>query len=224
MKNKKILIIEDDISIGDILNYKLTKEGYKTKLATTATAGLEYMKTFLPNLVLLDLMLPDKSGFEICKEINNDYQVPIIMLTARDDIVDKVLGLELGADDYITKPFDIREVAARVKAALRRSQSVEDTSTQYLSITKDISINTQARLVYKNEEEVILKPKEYDLLLMLAKNKNIVLTRETLLDKVWGLDFEGSTRTVDVHIQRIRKKLDLMTIETVFGLGYMLRC
>ncbi len=224
MKDNRILIIEDEESICDILSYALRKEGYTVKYSNTGSKGVLLIETFNPDLIILDIMLPDTNGFNICKDVNRKYRLPIIMLTARNDIVDKVLGLELGADDYITKPFDIRELTARVKTILRRiGQSSDSTLKNIIYIDENIYINTNSRTVYKDEEEIKLKPKEYDLLLYFSLNKDRVFTREELLDKVWDFNYEGDLRTVDVHVQRIRKKLDYTSssiIETVFGIGY----
>lgn len=227
MNNKKILIIEDEIYICDILSHKLKKEGYDVRYVLNGEKGLLETSYFKPDLIILDLMLPDISSFDVCKELTKKYTTPIIMLTARNDVVDKILGLEIGADDYITKPFDIREVASRVKATLRRVDLVNTKVKDTLYVNDFIKIKSLSRKVYLKNKEVKLKPKEYDLLIMLCKNKNRAFTRDELLDKVWGYDFCGSLRTVDVHIQRLRKKLDIDTsnsiIETVFGIGYMMR-
>jgi DNA-binding response OmpR family regulator len=175
-------------------------------------------------------MLPDISGFDVCSILTSKYNIPIIMLTARNDIVDKVLGLELGADDYITKPFDIREVAARVKVALRRIDDigVSRENPENIIWVNNIKIDKSSRTVYKLGSEIKLKPREYDLLITFCDNKNRVLTREQLLDIVWDIDYEGDLRTVDVHVQRLRKKLDgddgQSIIDTVFGVGYKMRC
>jgi DNA-binding response OmpR family regulator len=235
MVNNKILLIEDELAICDILSYALNKEGFKVRYALCGEEGLKSIEDFKPELIILDLMLPDISGFDICKRITMDYKIPIIMLTARDDIVDKVLGLEFGADDYITKPFDVREVVARVKTALRRSQKLQDMINEIelnkskpivIKVAVDIEINNESRAVFKNSEEIKLKPREYDLLLILAENRGRVFSREQLLDLVWSMDFHGDFRTVDVHVQRLRKKLDHGSesiIETVFGVGYKMR-
>ncbi|WP_027626011.1 response regulator transcription factor [Clostridium lundense] len=226
--NKTILIIEDEEDIRDILSHYLKKEGFNILEAEDGEKGIEIVKKEFVDLILLDLMLPNMSGYDVCREISSIYKIPIIMLTARNDIVDKVLGLELGADDYITKPFDIREVIARIKVCLRRIESLNEmeyeTSQDIINLKNNIKIYVESREVFKEETMVKLKPKEFDLLLILAKNKKIVFSREKLLQKVWGYDFEGDSRTVDVHIQRLRKKLDeengLSIIETVFGVGY----
>lgn len=218
---KTILIIEDEESIYDILSYSLRKEGFAVYGASTGAKAKQLLQGTAIDLVILDLMLPDTTGFELCKEFNATSNIPILMLTARDDIVDKILGLELGAEDYITKPFDVREVIARVKVLLRRNSSLA--SFHYLKINDVIHIDSRAHAVYKDNEVVVLKPKEYELLLLLAQHKNRVFTREEILDTVWEMDYEGGLRTVDVHIQRIRKKLDPFIIETIFGIGYKMK-
>ncbi|MHC1684803.1 MAG: response regulator transcription factor [Clostridiaceae bacterium] len=228
MDIKTILVVEDEPSINDILNIALTSEGYKVISSFSGKEAMEALKSDEIDLVLLDINLPDKSGFQICKDIIIQYKTAIIMLTARNDIVDKVLGLEFGADDYITKPFDIREVVTRIKVVLRRFEKVtiQKEESKNILIEKKIKINIDSRIVYKNGEEIKLKPKEYDLLLFLANNKNKVFTREQLLDKVWGFDYDGEIRTVDIHVRRIRAKLDengQSIIETVFGVGYAFR-
>lgn len=227
---KKVLIIEDEVPIADLLVYSLLKQGFEVKSANDGTTGLELIREFIPDLIVLDIMLPDISGFDICRQVTKAYNIPIIMLTAKADITDKVLGMELGADDYITKPFDIREVIVRIKTILRRidriSDSIENKKEESILINEDIKILNEERIVLKNNEVVELTPKEYEVLLLLAKNKGKVFSRSELLDKVWGFDYLGDSRTVDIHIQRIRKKLDthknLSIIETIFGIGYKL--
>jgi DNA-binding response OmpR family regulator len=189
MNNIKILIIEDELSICDILSYKLKKEKYIVRYCTSGKEGLKQVESFKPNLILLDIMLPDMSGFDICKNITVNYNIPIIMLTARNDITDKLIGLELGADDYITKPFDIREVAARIKVVLRRMESLPVVDNDIICLNNNIRINISSRKIYKDNIEIKLKPKEFDLLIMMCRNKNIVFTREQLLDRVgeWTL-------------------------------------
>lgn len=227
MDVKTILVVEDDPSINDILNIALTAEGYKVITSFSGNEAMEALSFNDIDLVLLDINLPDKTGFEICKDIIKKYKTAIIMLTARNDIVDKVLGLEFGADDYITKPFDIREVVTRIKVVLRRLEKViiKD-EKNILFVDTKVKINKERRAVYRENQEVKLKPKEYDLLLFLASNKNRVFTREELLDKVWGYDYDGEIRTVDIHVRRLRAKLDengQSIIETVFGVGYAFR-
>ncbi|GAA0738926.1 response regulator transcription factor [Clostridium oceanicum] len=231
MKKYKILLVEDEESIRDILSYSLKKEGYYVIEAPSGEDGINKFEENDIDLIILDLMLPGISGFEVCKTINSKYKVPIIMLTAKNDIVDKVLGLEFGADDYITKPFDIREVLARVKVCLRRIEElneIKDKDNSELNNTIQIKDNIKMfkdrRQVIKNDINIELKPKEFDLLCFLAENKNVVFSRENLIEKIWGYDFFGDTRTVDVHIQRLRKKLDDSSeesiIKTLFGVGY----
>lgn len=230
MEQKKILIIEDEEYIADLLSYSLKKEGFITKTASNGAKGLELIEDFKPNLLLLDLMLPDTSGFEICKRVSKEYVMPIVMITAKSDTIDKILGIELGADDYITKPFDIREVVVRIKAIFRRigliSESMEEKETDVIKVSDDILVYKDRREVLKNNCRVELTYKEYELLLFLVENRGRVFSRSDLLDKVWGFDFLGDTRTVDIHVQRLRKKLDenkgLSIIETVFGVGYKL--
>ncbi|MDI2586570.1 response regulator transcription factor [Psychrobacillus sp. NEAU-3TGS] len=218
---KTILIIEDEESIYDILSYSFRKEGFSVYGAFTGKKALEYLQGMEIDLVILDLMLPDTTGFELCKSITSNSNLPILMLTARDDIVDKVLGLELGAEDYMTKPFDVREVIARAKVLLRRNAS--QTPFHFIKVNESISIDPRAYCVFQDNEVVALKPKEYELLLLFAQHKNRVFSREEILDTVWEMDYEGGLRTVDVHVQRVRKKLDPSIIETVFGIGYKMK-
>jgi DNA-binding response OmpR family regulator len=228
MNKRKILIIEDEEAITDILSYSLSKESYITFVAHEGNEGIEKVKIHKPDMILLDLMLPDISGFEVCRKLSKEYNIPIIIITAISDTMDRILGIELGADDYITKPFEIREVSARIKAIFRRIELTEDivenNPLSVIKLPKNIEINTDERNVFKNNVAVELTNKEYDLLLFLAENKGKVFTRSILLDKVWGFDFVVDTRTVDIHVQRIRKKLDenknTSLIETVFGVGY----
>lgn len=225
---KKILVIEDEISINDILTSALRVEGYSVRSAFTGSEARNIFKFFQPDIALLDINLPDESGFDLCKYISQEYFIPIIILTARTDIFDKVLGLELGADDYITKPFHIKEVVTRIKIALRRIEkyNIEKEPT-LISLNENIKINYSSRTVYKDNAIVKLKPKEYDLLEFLSKNKNQVFSRTVLLNQVWGLDYDGDERTVDVHVRRLRSKLDNVNdksiIDTVFSIGYVMR-
>ncbi|WP_010268311.1 response regulator transcription factor [Paenibacillus senegalensis] len=227
MNKSKILIIEDEAAIAEILEYGLHEEGYLTKIAHTGEAGLKVLAQFQPDLLILDWMLPDQSGLSICKEVTATYNIPIVMITAKSDITDKILGLEFGADDYITKPFDMREVNARVRTILRRVEQAhrhrEDPggSEEHSICFKDIEVVTSERVVKKGGREVDLTPKEYDLLLKLCMNQGKVFARSELLDDVWGYFYSGDTRTVDTHIQRLRKKLDIGDlITTVFSIGY----
>ncbi|MDW8799977.1 response regulator transcription factor [Clostridium sp. A1-XYC3] len=225
----RILVIEDEFSISDILTFSLKGEGYEVKSSFSSKEAREILEKFKPHIVLLDVNLPDESGFELCKFINSNYKIPIIMITARTDIIDKVLGLELGADDYITKPFHIKEVLARVKVALRRVDKYKSDNEEnnFIEINSEVKVDLEKRIVTKNEEIIRLRPKEYDLLVFFIKNKNIVFTREQILDRVWGIDYIGETRTVDIHVRRLRAKLNLENgqtfIETIFGVGYAMR-
>lgn len=224
----KILIIEDDKSINDILFYALKSEGYNSYSTFTLKEAKEYLNINLPHLILLDLNLPDGSGFDLCKDISSKCSIPIIILTAKNDVVDKVLGLELGADDYITKPFHIKEVLSRIKAVFRRiEKSSSESNTLFININKDIMINFKNRTVLKNDKVIQLKPKEYELLEFFVQNRNKVFSREQLIDNVWEFSYDGDLRTVDIHIRRLRSKLDTPNeasiIETVFSVGYIMR-
>ncbi|MCF0147111.1 MAG: response regulator transcription factor [Clostridium sp.] len=226
--SNEILIVEDDKSINDILFYSLKSEGYKPYSSFSLKEARDYININLPNLILLDLNLPDGNGFDLCKEINSKYSIPIIILTAKNDVVDKVLGLELGADDYITKPFHIKEVLSRVKAVLRRiEKSSSNYNSNFLEINTNIKINFKNRTVLKNDIMVQLKPKEYELLEFFVQNKNKVFSREQLIDNIWEFSYDGDIRTVDIHIRRLRSKLDTPNnpsiIETVFSVGYVMR-
>lgn len=224
----KILVVEDDESINDILVNSLKVEGYVVRSAFNGKEARELISTFSPHLTLLDINLPDESGFDLCKFINSNYGIPIIMLTARNDVFDKVLGLELGADDYITKPFHIKEVLTRVKIALRRIEKYsEQSKTGFINLNSYVKINYDSRSVIKSNKEVTLKPKEYQLLEFLSQNRDRVFSREELLDNVWEFTYDGDLRTIDIHVRRLRSKLDeeksKSIIETVFGVGYVMR-
>lgn len=224
----KILVVEDEVSINDILTTALKADGYSVRSAFSSKEAREILVWLKPNLVMLDINLPDESGFELCKVINGKCSIPIIMVTARNDIFDKVLGLELGADDYITKPFHIKEVLTRVKVALRRVEKYkEGKENSLIDVNEEIKVNLESRTVTKRGENIKLKPQEYDLLEFLIKNRNRVFSREKLLQNVWGMDYEGELRTVDVHVRRLRGKLDEedenSIIETIFGIGYVMR-
>lgn len=226
--SNEILIVEDDKSINDILFYALKSEGYKPYSSFSLKEARDSININLPNLILLDLNLPDGNGFDLCKEINSKYSIPIIILTAKNDVVDKVLGLELGADDYITKPFHIKEVLSRVKAVLRRiEKSSSNYNADFVEINSNIKINFKNRTVLKNDNMVQLKPKEYELLEFFVQNKNKVFSREQLIDNIWEFSYDGDIRTVDIHIRRLRSKLDNPNepsiIETVFSVGYVMR-
>ncbi|MEC2062121.1 response regulator transcription factor [Bacillus inaquosorum] len=226
MNKTKILIIEDDEAIADLLSYGLTQEGFHTCTEANGDLGMKQLDQFKPDLLLLDWMLPDCSGLDICKKVTHQYNIPILMITAKSDTTDKVLGLEFGADDYITKPFDLREVIARIRTILRRLEQanhVNDrgTSNEDPIQYKNIMIIPDERIIKKDGIIVDLTPKEFDLLKTLIDHRGKIFTRSELLEFVWGYDFAGDTRTVDTHIQRLRKKLDASDlIKTVFGIGY----
>ena len=223
---QKILIVDDDEHISELISLYLTKEFYDTKIVYDGEEALRQFRHFSPNLILLDLMLPGIDGYQVCREIRQQSNVPIIMLSAKGEVFDKVLGLELGADDYIIKPFDSKELVARVKAVLRRYQPAQASQTKptgkYVEYP-DLTINlTNYSVVYKGKT-VDMPPKELELLYFLASSPNQVFTREQLLDHIWGYEYIGDTRTVDVHIKRLREKIKDHTnwaISTVWGIGY----
>ncbi|AGF57342.1 response regulator transcription factor [Clostridium saccharoperbutylacetonicum] len=228
METSKILVVEDDKSIREMLTFALETEGFSVDVSKNGTEALMKNNEFKPNLVLLDLMLPDINGFEVCKKIQQERDIPIIMVTAKNDIVDKVLGLEIGADDYITKPFHIKEVIARVNKSLKRIEKAVKAEREQALITigKDIFLDEEGRIVVKKGKEINLRPKEYDLIYLLATNKGKVFSREELLNKIWSYDYYGELRTVDVHVRRLRAKIEddeNKYIETVFGVGYKMR-
>jgi len=216
-----ILVIEDETSIASFVAAYLRNAGYAVRTASTAQAALVELSSELPALIVLDLNLPDGDGVELCRGIRKKSDVPILMLTARDEDVDKIIGLEVGADDYMTKPFNPRELVARVKSVLRRA-SPERRRTESEELRHgDLVINAGKREAYVGDEEIRLAPKEFDLLWELLDHRGIVLTRDQLLERVWGYTFAGDTRTVDVHVRQIRRKLgDASPIVTVWGVGY----
>lgn len=226
--NEKILVVDDEQSITDLIKLDLEFEGYQVETAYDGREALEKVESFQPDIIILDIMLPHITGYEVCKKVNEKYNIPVILLTAKTDIVDKVLGLELGADDYMTKPFDNRELLARVKALIRRaSQSQKDDSNEVIE-NGDLKIIPSERKVLLKDREIHLTPKEYDLLYLLAQHPEQVFPRENLLEKIWGYDYFGDTRTVDMHVQRIRKKIgdhssNPKYLQTVFGVGYKMR-
>jgi DNA-binding response OmpR family regulator len=225
---QKILVVDDEISICDLLKLSLEEEGYEVGTACNGRDALHKVSTFSPDLLILDIMLPEINGFEVCKKVTADRAIPIIMLTAKSDLVDKVLGLELGADDYMTKPFHTRELTARIKALLRRvNPEPKPAATKQLH-NGCLEMIPDNRRVALAGEELELSVKEYDLLHFFMNHPEQVFSRDTLLEKVWGYDFAGDTRTVDVHVQRLRKKLKddhagSGMIQTVFGVGYRMR-
>ena len=217
-----ILVVDDDRSIRDVARAALEAEGFRVDEASTGLEALEKFRALRPDLIVLDVMLPEVDGFEICRRLRAESDVPIVMLTARAEDVDKIVGLELGADDYVTKPFNPRELVARVKAVLRRYRKEE--SGEKPIVIGNLTVDPARRQAYVAGRPLELRRKEFDLLLAFARNKGLVLTREQLLDRVWGYDFYGSTRTVDVHVARLRDKLagSDVVIETVYGVGYRL--
>lgn len=224
MNKTKILVVDDDANISELIALYLQKEGYDTKEVYTGKKAVELYQTYQPNLVLLDVMLPEMDGYDVCKEIRKTSKTPIIMLTAKCDVFDKVLGLELGADDYISKPFDPKELIARVKAVLRRSVAAEEiVETKSRIVIEDLIVDKDNYSVTYQGELVELPPKELEVLYFLASHPKQVFTREQLLDKIWGYDFVGDIRTVDVHIKRLRDKFEgdhSWSIKTVWGVGY----
>ncbi len=227
MANKqKIMIVDDDANIAELISLYLTKECFDTQIVHDGEEALKTFNTYKPNLVLLDLMLPGIDGYQVCREIRATSQIPIIMLSAKGEIFDKVLGLELGADDYMEKPFDSKELVARVKAVLRRAQpakAVETPSDVKCVEYPDLIINQTNYSVMYYGEAVEMPPKELELLYFLASSPNQVFTREQLLDHIWGYEYIGDTRTVDVHIKRLREKIkdhEMWRLSTVWGIGY----
>lgn len=221
-----VLVVDDEPNIVELARLYLEKEGFRVAEARSGEEALRLFEELHPALMVLDIMIPEPDGWEVCRHIRSRSTLPIIMLTAREDEVDKVVGLELGADDYLTKPFSPRELVARVKAVLRRT-SLSGEPRDVLHVD-DLVIDSSRRKVFQREREVELTPREFDLLYTLALNRGIVLSREKLLERVWGYDYYGDTRTVDVHIRHIRDKLgdnpqEPRYLETVWGVGYKFR-
>lgn len=223
---QKILIVDDDVNIAELISLYLTKECYDTRMVHDGEEALKVYEQYQPNLILLDLMLPGIDGYQVCREIRTKSNVPIIMLSAKGEIFDKVLGLELGADDYIMKPFDSKELVARVKAVLRRYQpSKPETPAPNIKCVEypDLIINQTNYSVIYAGKNIDMPPKELELLYFLASSPNQVFTREQLLDHIWGYEYIGDTRTVDVHVKRIREKIkdhETWSLATVWSIGY----
>ena len=218
----KILIVDDEMHIAELIALYLEKEGYETNEVYNGKEAVSVFGDFSPHLVMLDLMMPGLDGYQVCREIRKFSAVPIIMLTAKGETFDKVLGLEMGADDYITKPFEPKELIARVKAVLRRYEK-NDSNVDRLIVFPNLSINQTRYSATYHGKELDLPPKEFELLFFLASHPNQVFTREQLLDQIWGYEFVGETRTVDVHVKRLREKMpyeDVWQIKTVWGVGY----
>ena len=225
MAKQKILIVDDDANIAELISLYLTRECYETKIAGDGNEALALWKSFEPDLVLLDIMLPGKDGYQVCREIRQESDVPIMMLSAKGEVFDKVLGLELGADDYMIKPFDNKEMVARVKAILRRTQQKErdkggaEREVSFPGLV--ISLNNYTVLF--EGKPLDMSAKETEILFLLASSPNQVFTREQILDKIWGYDYVGDSRTVDVYIKRLRQKLPVhpdWQLSTVWGVGY----
>ncbi len=220
----KILVVDDDKNICEMLRLYFENEGYEVKTANDGAEGVTAFKTFEPDIVLLDIMLPKKDGWQVCREIREISSKPVIMITAKGEVFDKVLGLELGADDFVVKPFDMKELSARVKAVLRRYSAHGNTDDGEVIKYDNIEISRQKYELKLRGKPVDIPPKELELLYFLASNYNRVFSRDQLLDKVWGFDYLGDSRTVDVHVKRLREKLDGVSdkwvLKTVWGIGY----
>lgn len=223
MSMGKVLIVDDDQNICELLRLYIEKEGYDTRIANDGKAALEVFDEYNPDLIMLDIMLPELDGWQVCREIRKKSQCPIIMLTAKSEVFDKVLGLELGADDYVVKPFEAKEIVARIKAVLRRSVTNDEDAVKEVHYDK-LSINLTNYELRVNGVQVDTPPKEMELIYHLASNPNRVFSRDELLDQVWGFDYYGDSRTVDVHVKRLREKLegvsDQWELKTVWGVGY----
>ena len=219
---RRVLVVDDEENIRDLATLYLQKEGFTVEAAVDGTDAVARFSQVQPALVILDVMMPGMDGFEVCREIRRDSSVPILMLTARNDDVDKIVGLELGADDYMTKPFNPREMVARVKAILRRFEGGR--KPQNALVVANLSLDKARREIRIDDEPIDLRTKEFDLLTAFIENPGIALTREQLLESVWGYDYAGETRTVDVHVQHLRSKLygANVSIETLRGVGYKL--
>jgi len=234
---QKILVVEDEPSLVDTLQYSLTRQGYEVAVSSDGAKALEVARREKPDMVILDVMLPSLDGFEVCRILRQEMSAPILMLTARTDEVDKVVGLEVGADDYLTKPFSMRELMARVKALLRRVRLVrEEMASEERAeegdaraferlVFPDLTIDLGRREMYYRQQLFHLKPKEFELLVFLARNRGIVLSRDLILERVWGWDYDGGSRTVDVHVRWLREKIEddpsnPTRIVTVRGIGY----
>lgn len=224
MTKGKILVVDDDKNICELLRLYIEKEGYDIEIANDGMEALAKFREFQPDLIMLDIMLPALDGLQVCREIRKTSQVPIIMLTAKGEVFDKVLGLELGADDYVVKPFEAKEILARIKAVLRRTGSEKNNEEIKLVKYDKLSINLTNYELKVNGVQIDTPPKELELIYHLASNPNRVFTRDQLLDEVWGFDYYGDSRTVDVHVKRLREKLegvsDKWALKTVWGVGY----
>jgi two-component system OmpR family response regulator len=228
MTSSKILVVEDDPDLLETLKYNLKKESYTVVTAVDGEQALEAARKEKPDLIILDVMLPKLNGFEVCRILRKDMTVPVLMLTAKASETDRVVGLEIGADDYVTKPFSMRELIARIRAMLRRTKiAAEQPDSEALLKIGDIELDISRHTASKGKVALDLTPKEFDLLVFLARHKGLVFSREQLLEKVWGYDYAGDTRTVDVHIRWLREKIEDLPNEpkllvTVRGVGYKL--
>jgi DNA-binding response OmpR family regulator len=229
--SERILVVEDEPALQDTLSYNLTRQGYTVESVGDGQAAIEAARRQQPDLIVLDLMLPILDGFEVCRILRQEMNVPILMLTARDDEIDRVIGLELGADDYLTKPFSMREFLARVKAHLRRVRLIRAEADAQAPLVREkiqfgnLTLDLNRREVRIDERPLAMKPKEFDLLLFLAQHRGQVLTRDLILERVWGWEFSGGSRTVDVHVRWLREKIEQQPAEpariiTVRGTGY----
>ena len=221
---KRILVVDDEPTLVATLRYNLEREGYQVVTASDGDSGLSLARSDRPDLVILDLMLPVIDGFEVCRLLRREMTVPILMLTAKADEVDKVVGLELGADDYVTKPFSMRELLARVRALLRRAETAPTVDVELLA-AGNLQVDLRRREASRQGRVLTLKPKEYELLLFLLRNRGRAFTREQLLDQIWGYEFAGDTRTVDVHVRWLRQKIEdepatPTRLITIRGVGY----
>ncbi|MFI3325639.1 MAG: response regulator transcription factor [Clostridia bacterium] len=223
MEMAKILIVDDDKNICELLRLYIEKEGFETAIANDGRMAVGYFNSFSPDLILLDIMLPELDGWQVCREIRKTSNCPIIMLTAKGEVFDKVLGLELGADDYVTKPFESKEIVARINAVLRRTGRTDQNIKKAVSF-ENLSIDLTTYELKVKGEQIDTPPKEMELIFHLASNPNRVFTRDQLLDEVWGFDYYGDSRTVDVHVKRLREKLEGVSakwsLKTVWGVGY----
>ena len=227
--NNTVLIVDDEKNICELIRLYVEKEGFKAEVSYDGNDAVKKFKEIKPDIVILDIMLPGKDGWQVCREIRAESSVPVIMLTAKGEIFDKVLGLELGADDYMVKPFEPKELIARIKAVLRRYSAASDDTGSSAELCYDgLVINQETYEVYLDDERLEMPPKEFELLSFLAKNPNKVFTRDQLLDEIWGYEFFGDSRTVDVHVKRIREKIEHggsaaqhnWQLKTVWGVGY----
>ena len=225
MSDQQILVVEDEENLAEALKFNLERQGYQVTATSNGYDALRLLETQSPNLIILDVMLPELDGFEVCRRVRMTSNVPILMLTARGEEVDRVLGLEIGADDYLTKPFSLRELQARVRALLRRGGSSAQENNHEVMSAGNLKVSLDARRAWRDQEEILLRPREFELLAFLVRNRGLALSRRQLLDGAWGSDFVGDERTVDVHIRALREAVENdphhpVRIVTVRGIGY----